>query len=112
MTIPVDKEIDASENTLLTLHEHSICTYITSCESPHNKRAQALLLLNEHNTQGQAAAQTGLSTGQIKYWLAKFRKQRLTIFPDILLNEIAVEKINDIVEPVAESKTENKPEFT
>lgn len=44
--------------------------------------ARALSAIDEGATQGGAAQGTGLTTGQVKYLLAKFRKRRLDIFPE------------------------------
>jgi hypothetical protein len=45
------------------------------------------LALNEKSTQPQAAEKSGLSIGQVRYWVAEFRKKRLGIFHEILLEE-------------------------
>ena len=75
------------QNGLLTLQERAICEQIAGREGPHSQRALALLALDEGITQAQAGERAGLSRGQVKYWVAKFRKQRLSIFPDGLLGE-------------------------
>ena len=74
-----------SGTTLLTSEEHAVCQQIAAREAPHSQRAAALLALHEKYTQAWAAEKAGLSTGQVKYWLYKFRKQRLNIFPSSLL---------------------------
>jgi len=98
MTIHQENEQANSGSNLLTPQEQAICKQIAASEAPHSQRALALLALNERSTQAQAAEQAGLSTGQAKYWIAKFRKQRLDIFPDTLLDELDVEAE---VEPAA-----------
>lgn len=105
MTIYKDNEQAASENNLLTPQEQAICEQIAASEAPHSQHAMALLALNERNTRAQAAEQAGLSMGQVKYWIAKFRKQRLDIFPSTLLNGLEAEGEAELV-----TEIEKKPE--
>lgn len=70
--------------------EQTVCMQIANSETPHSQRAMALLALNEGNTQGQAADKSGLSTRQVKYWVARFRNHRLEIFPEALVEELSV----------------------
>ena len=93
-------------SSLLTSPEQAICKQIADHEAPHSQRAVALLALNENGTQTQAAEESGLSVGQVKYWVAEFRKKRLDIFPETLLEGLNAkpkkEKGTDVkVEPEA-----------
>ena len=73
------------ENTLLMEKERVICRKVAGTnEAPHNQRAQALLALNEGLSQAQAGERAGLTLGQVKYCLSKFRQQRLDFFPEHL----------------------------
>jgi len=103
----MDQEIKrvGPENSLLTSQEWAICEQIAVREGPHGPRALALLALDEGITQAQAGERAGLSRGQVKYWVARFRKQRLSIFPDGLLDE---PDAKETVEPATE--IEEKPE--
>ena len=83
------------ESNLLTPQENDICKKIAGGETPHSQRAIALLALNERSTQAEAAEQAGLTIGQVKYWVGKFRRQHLYIFPETL-----------VVEPGAEDEEE------
>jgi len=103
MVIHQENKQAASGSNLLTSQEQAICKQIITREAPHGPRALFLLALNESSSQAQAAEQTGLTVGQAKYWAAKFRKQRLGIFPDTLLNELSEEAE---VEPAPEIKKE------
>jgi hypothetical protein len=107
MTIYQENEQASAGSNLLTPQEQAICKQIAALEAPHSQHALALLALNERNTRAQAAEKTDLSTGQVKYWIARFRKQRLGIFPDALLSELDAEAD---VERVAE--IEQEPEST
>jgi hypothetical protein len=102
MTTHLHKNDQAvSGTTLLTSEEHAACQQIAAREAPHSQRAAALLALHDNNTQARAAEKAGLSIGQVKYWLYKFRKQHLSIFPSSLL------EISD-TPPEGEPATERK----
>ena len=73
------------ENQLLTPEERAACGGIAKAKAPYSQRAMALLALDEGATQMQAAGQAGLTKGQVRYWLGKFRQERLAIFPEELL---------------------------
>lgn len=106
MTIHQENKQVASRSNLLTTQEQAICKQIATRTAPHSQRALALLALNEKSTQAQAAEQAGLTLGQVKYWVAKFRKQRLGIFPDTLLDELDAEAEKAEIEPVIEIEKE------
>lgn len=73
------------KTSLLTLEERAICERVsTRDQPPHNQRAQALLALDEGLSQIEASERTGLTAGQVRYWLSKFRQQRADIFPQEL----------------------------
>ena len=75
------------ENRLLSSEEAAILSQIASNEQPHSGRAQALLAINEGTSQAEAGRKAGLTKGQLRYWLGKFRKERLLIFPEEFLNQ-------------------------
>jgi transposase-like protein len=60
-------------------------------EAPVNQRVQALLALNAGDSQEEAAAASGLRPGQVRYWLRKYRKHGLSIFPDVEVVEVETE---------------------
>ena len=106
---------------LLTLNERAVCEQIASGKAPHSQRALVFLALNEGSTQVQAAEKAGLTKGQARYWIAKFRKKRLGIFPKALLDELegeaeveAVAEMGKEPESVAEMATisEDEPMVT
>jgi hypothetical protein len=53
----------------------------TSVNSP---RAKALLLLSEGATPDEAAEQSTLSLGQVRYWLGRYRAAGIACFPDVI----------------------------
>jgi hypothetical protein len=79
------------ENRLLSSEEAAILSQIASNEQPHSGRAQALLAIDGGATQAEAGHQAGLTKGQVRYWLGKFRKERMSIFPVELLNQVQQE---------------------
>lgn len=79
------------ENQLLTQEERAACQEIATGGTPHSQRALALLALDEGATQIQAAEQAGLTKGQVRYWLSKFRQERLAIFPEEWLTDLQTE---------------------
>ena len=71
---------------LLTLEERAICERVGAVsEAPHRQRAQAILALDKGLSHVEASERAGLTVGQVKYWLNKFRQQRTGIFPEALL---------------------------
>jgi outer membrane biosynthesis protein TonB len=99
---------------LLSLDEREVCEHITVGEAPHSQRAQALLALDEGATQAEAGQRAGLTSGQVKYWLGKFRKEGMTIFPDDLgapaklKGEPAKAETQLVEEPKKKAKKEKK----
>ena len=71
--------------TLLSLEERTACQKIARRKSLYGQRAKALLALDKGATQAQAGQQAGLTRSQVKYWLSKFRAERLQAFPGELL---------------------------
>ncbi len=73
---------------LLDAQERAQCARLAAGEPPHSQRAQVLLALDQGETQKDAAQLAGLSPGQVRYWLGKFRHNRMAIFPQDLLVEV------------------------
>jgi len=75
------KDDSGSSGILLEPQERLACKQIATEKPPHSQRAQALLAIDQGETQAEAGRLSGLSVGQVKYWLGKFRKDRMNIFP-------------------------------
>jgi len=88
-----------SKKSLLTADERDRCEQIANGERPHSQRATALLCVDEGCTQSQAAAQSDLSASQVQYWVAKFKRDRMGIFPTAPTEQPAVEKEKEAAEP-------------
>jgi hypothetical protein len=72
---------------LLSPEERGVCKQLAAGEAPWSQRAQALLALDEGATQAQAGSQAGLSLGQVRYWLGRYRKDGLSIVPEAELSQ-------------------------
>jgi len=72
---------NGSSGKLLEPQERLICERIAAGEPPHSQRALALLAVDQGETQAEASRLSGLSTGQVNYWLGRFRTSRMNIFP-------------------------------
>lgn len=73
------------EGKLLSEQERIAFKMIATGNDLHGQRAIALLAVDEGATQAEAARQAGLTVGQVKYWLGKFRQVRMEIFPEQIL---------------------------
>ena len=92
-----------TEDKLLAPTERVALKMISVGSAPHSQRAAALLAIDGGATQAQAAEQAGLTRGQVKYWLAKFRQVRLDIFPQ---PEAAPEQVEQVAEPKEKAEVE------
>ena len=79
-----ENDKDPSGN-LLGPQEKHILEQIAAGGPPHSQRAQSLLAIDASVTQKIAALQSGQTVGQVSYWLSKFRRDRMGIFPEELL---------------------------
>ncbi len=70
---------------LLSPEERAVCEQLAAGEAPWSQRVQALLAVDKGATQAEAGQRAGLTVGQVKYWLGKFRTGRTAIFPEALL---------------------------
>ncbi len=84
-SIAGQSEQSADSGHLLSPEERIECQWLTDGEGPDNQRAQALLALDDGATQEVAGQSAGLTKGQMRYWLGKFRKSRMAIFPKATL---------------------------
>jgi hypothetical protein len=85
---------------LLSEQERIAFKMIATGNDLHGQRAVALLAVDAGATQAEAARQAGLTPGQVKYWLGKFRQDRMQIFPEELLT---IESVGQPAEKAVES---------
>ena len=72
---------------LLISEERLACEHIAAGKAPWSQRAQALLALDEGQSEEVAAERSGLRVTQVSYWINAFRKQRTDIFPENILKD-------------------------
>ena len=100
----VELEKGESGGTLLSPQERDVCLRISEGDTIHSQRAGALLAIDDGATQAQAGQRAGLTQGQVSYWLGKFRKVRLDIFPqDYLKGVEAAQVISQSETPVEDA---------
>jgi len=80
-----NQEIRKNESRLFNSEERTIFSEVAATDPPYSLRAQALLAIDEGATQSEACRQAGLTIGQLRYWLRKFRRDGTSIFPEELL---------------------------
>ena len=103
-----ENDKDLSGN-LLGPQEKLILEQISAGGPPHSQRAQSLLAIDAGLTQKIAAMQSGQTVRQVSYWLSKFRRDRMGIFPEEILRQIGVEQVvsgEESISPVAGVKPE------
>ena len=66
--------------SLLTAQQRTTCQTQSNQPTPNGPRAKALLALDKGSTQQQAADESGLSIGQVRYCLRRFRTVALDLF--------------------------------
>ncbi len=101
------------KNRLLTPSQRTACMRVTLKDAPFSERAHALLEIDKGSTQAAAAELSGLSIGQVKYWVARFRELGLDIFPVTLRkasveNEVAEEETKKAASEPKEKKSKSK----
>ena len=87
------------ENRLLSYEERDILGEVATKDPPFSQRAQALLAIDEGTTQTEAGRQAGLTHGQVRYWLKKFRESGMSAFPEELLDQATQDAAVDEVQP-------------
>ncbi len=93
---------------LLSPEARSACEGIAAGEAPWSQRAQALLAVDEGATQAEAGQRAGLTPGQVKYWLGKFRRDQLGIFPEAGLPVDAAENEKNAAKAKEKPKQKSK----
>lgn len=88
----------------LTRSELTQCKRLSESDDLNGQRAKALLAIHQGNTQAVAAAMSGLSLGQVRYIISRFRIHRVKA----LQTEAVVASTNKAVEKKAKAKPEKK----
>lgn len=90
---------------LLKPREVTVCKKLAASQLSDSQRATALLAIHEGQTQSMAAATSGLSLGQVKYIVTRFRKLGLKALAAV--DEISTETVESTVESTTD-KTKKK----
>ena len=99
----------AQEDKLLSEQERIAFKMIATGNDLHGQRAVALLAVDAGSTQAEAARQAGLTPGQVKYWVGKFRQVRMQIFPEEVLKVEQIEKESKADSKAGKPKKTKKP---
>lgn len=100
-----------SSGNLLTPKEKLVLEQISSGAPPHSQRAESLLAIDAGITQKIAALQSEQTVGQVSYWLSKFRREGMGLFPEELLRhaEAATTPSEQLTDrPTSEARIEKK----
>jgi hypothetical protein len=73
---------------LLSPENEKFCTKIATGDPPWSQRAQMLLAINGGTSEAEASERSGLRTTQVRYWLNKYQKMGMAIFPTDMLQGI------------------------
>lgn len=79
---------NSSYELFITEEESRVLEAIAQSIIPYSQRAQALLAIDAGSSIDQAAGVAGLKVTQVRYWIARFRNDRLQVFPEALLKDI------------------------
>ena len=85
------------KNQFMTAEEQAICAQIAAGGSVYAPRAAALLVLAAGKTQDDAAASSGLTVNQVRYWRGRFRTRRVAVFPDSI-KIVPTDTIDEVLE--------------
>ena len=73
---------ETSGSSLLSVTQRAECDRIAQDENElHSRRANTLLIIDSGLTHREASTKTGLTLGQVRYIIKRFRKLGLAIFP-------------------------------
>lgn len=96
---------NSSYELFITEEESIVLEAIAQSIIPYSQRAQALLAIDAGSSVGQAGGVAGLRVAQVRYWIGRFRNDRLQVFPEELLKDIEAL----IKEREKQDKSANKP---
>ena len=101
-----DSEMHQTAGKLLSPEAQAACERIAAGEAPWSQRAQAFLAMDAGATRAEAGQRAGLTPGQVKYWLGKFRSDQLSIFPETELS------VDTVWKEKKKAKAKKKPKVT
>lgn len=98
----------ASQEKLLKPNEVTACKKLAASVDSDSQRATALLAIHSGETQAIAAEASGLSLGQVRYILRRFRELRLSAFSSTK-RRVTVQTQATTAAPAAIEQLEDKP---
>ena len=101
----------ASAEKLLKPNEVTACKKLASSSDSDNQRAAALLAIHSGETHAIAAEESGLSLGQLRYVLRRFRELRLEVFSSMkpkVTPKTQTVKVRSVVEDAKEKSEKDK----
>lgn len=99
-----------SATQLLSIADKEICTQLKNLDSSDaSQRAAALLFINDGATQTEAAEKSGLTIGQIRYLVKRFKEKGIEMFPAELLTDQAVTDETAANEPSQTPSSQETP---
>ncbi len=86
---PSDSESisEQEDDSLLSQRQVRTLEEVAQRDNTYGRRAKALIALHQGKTQADAGSDSGLAPRTVRYWLARFRREELGVFPDKVLNE-------------------------
>lgn len=103
-----------SAGLLLSPDHQIVCAKLSRLNAPDvSQRAAALILLDQGTTQAETAEQSGLSIGQIRYLVKRFKEKGMEMFPADVLKKAADSEpvsLNAAPEKAAESQKAIAPD--
>lgn len=99
----------ATTQKLLTPTQVTKCKKIAAGETEFSQRAAVLLAIHHGASQAVAASETGLTIGQVRYWVAKFRRLAMAAFPQTPAAETSTKSVNvATAKPAKKAKSKTK----
>jgi hypothetical protein len=86
--------------SLLNPQQYMLCKQLAVGKPPWSQRAKALLAINDGASEAVASELSQLRSTQVKFWLNKFNKEGIDIFPEPLLQDM---------DDISDTSTENAP---
>jgi len=100
----------AVELNLTPAERRTLAAHAAAADSPHGRRACAILAWDEGRPTAEIVRQCGLSAGRVRYWVRAFRDRRLDIFPPAAATEpAAAAELTVSAAPPAKIETAGRP---
>lgn len=102
-----------SAGQLLSPANQVVCTRLSSSNTPDVcQRAAALILLDQGSTQAETSEKSGLSIGQIRYLVRRFKEKGMELFPAEVLADVADNQPAGQEQPAATTEAAPDPAET